>query len=234
MAERARKVLVGVLAAGRSSRMGFPKLLEPYDGGEGSTCLLVRACGEALASEADGVAVVLGAYGHEAIVALEDAGLAGERRLTVLVNNAWNQGQATSVAALARHARQSGVDGLVVMAADQPYVRVRHIDALIRAFRSGLADGGDGGIPRALRSQQGTRQGNPCLFPREAFSLLEGLSGDEGARQLFRNGTVAAVPVDVCKDEPNGAPNIFLDLDTPEEFEAFVEGRDARNISLQS
>ncbi len=78
--------------------------------------------------------------------------------------------------------------------------------------------------PYALHSRCGTRQGNPCLFPREALPLFETLAGDEGARQLFRSGTLAALPADI---PPTPGHDVFCDLDTPEEFAGFVEGRRA-------
>ena len=69
---RAARVLVCVLAAGASSRMGFPKLLAAYPGPDGTdTCLLARACRAALGSRAAQVAVVTGAYAGEMAPVLE-------------------------------------------------------------------------------------------------------------------------------------------------------------------
>ena len=60
------RVIVCVLAAGASSRMGFPKLLATFPGPDGAdTCLLARACRAALGSRATQVAVVTGAYAGE-------------------------------------------------------------------------------------------------------------------------------------------------------------------------
>lgn len=315
------RTLVAVLAAGRSARMGFPKLLAPYpDGHGGQTCLLERACTEALASRAAHVAVVGGAYlpqtralvaacakmcarsarfpdvasphpGRPAQQAVQRTGAplrtAGPRlaqstqgplvtsdtdgpldRLVLLENDAWQQGQSSSVRLAAAHADEHGFDALLVMAADQPFVCARHLDALIAAFeergaqragepweepdtrraprkaglkpccasaaagpqdagckREGRGSADDSARPWALRAASGGHQGNPCLFPRQAFSLLATLEGDEGARQLFRSGALAGVPVEMPgggADAGSPARDLFCDLDTLEAFERFA------------
>lgn len=239
------RVLVCVLAAGSSSRMGFPKLLEPYLEHSGlTTCLLEHACEVALDSRACQVAVVTGAYagkmtpilescaGFDQLKRLEklggrDRGTA--RHLVELRNDAWSQGQATSVRLAARHARDNGFDAIIFMAADQPFVETAHLNALVAAFEvlrhaevSYARPTETRPAPIALRTRCAGRQGNPCLFSREAFPLLSGITGDEGARQLFRSGTLTPISVDVpCA--PGADP--FCDLDTPEEFERFRQAR---------
>ena len=233
------RVLACVLAAGSSSRMGFPKLLAPYLERSGlTTCLLEHACEVALDSRTCQVAVVTGAYagkmtpilescaGFDQLKRLEklggrDRGTA--RHLVELRNDAWSQGQATSVRLAARYACDNDFDAIIFMAADQPFVEAEHLDALIAAFEAlRHAEASHTQLtetrlaPIALRSRCGTHQGNPCLFPRETLPLFEALSGDEGARQLFRSGALTPIPVDVpCT--PGADP--FCDLDTPEEFE---------------
>lgn len=237
---RETRVLVCVPAAGASSRMGFPKLLATYAGADGAdSCLLARACRAALGSRAAQVAVVTGAYADEMAPVLEelrgqfeksrqstegarptDSASARMPRLVELRNDAWSQGQATSVRLAAQHARALDFDAIIFMAADQPFVEAAHLDALIAAFENmRAAEATDGtGTSFALRSRCGTRQGNPCLFPRETLPLFETLTGDEGARQLFRSGALVVVPVDV---PPVPGHDVFCDLDTPEEFERF-------------
>ena len=237
-------VLVCVLAAGSSSRMGFPKLLAAFSGSDGAgTCLLTRACRAARDSRATQVAVVTGAYAKEMAPVLEelrgrfekshqniegagpaDSASARMPRLVELRNDAWSQGQATSVRLAARYARDNDFDAIIFMAADQPFVEAEHLDALVAAFENmRAAEAADGtGTSFALRSRCGTRQGNPCLFPRETLPLFETLTGDEGARQLFRSGTIAAVPADI---PPAPGHDVFCDLDTPEEFERFKATR---------
>ena len=238
------RVLVCVLAAGASSRMGFPKLLAAFPGPDGAdTCLLARACRAALDSRATQVAVVTGAYADEMEPVLEglregfeesrqciegtgpaDSASARMPRLVELRNDAWSQGQATSVRLAAQYARALDFDAVIFMAADQPFVKAEHLDALIAAFENMRATetAGAAATPCALRSRCGTRQGNPCLFPRETLPLFDTLTGDEGARQLFHSGTLVAVPADI---PPAPGHDVFCDLDTPEEFERFRKAR---------
>ena len=68
------------------------------------------------------------------------------------------------------------------------------------------------------------RQGNPCLFDRACFPLLEELDGDEGARSMLRAHPelgVRAVPV--------ADASVLDDVDTPDELarveEAILRGR---------
>lgn len=234
------RVLACVLAAGSSSRMGFPKLLEPYLERSGlTTCLLEHACEVALDSRACQVAVVTGAYAGKMTPILEscagfdqlrrleklggrDRGTA--RHLVELRNDAWLQGQATSVRLAARYACDNDFDAIIFMAADQPFVEAEHLDALIAAFEQMQGTEATDAAPAsfALRSRCGTHQGNPCLFPRETLPLFETLTDDEGARQLFRSDTLTPIPVDVpCTT----GTDPFCDLDTPEEFERFRQAR---------
>ena len=237
---REARVLVCVLAAGASSRMGFPKLLAAFPGPDGAgTCLLTRACRAALDSRATQVAVVTGAYAKEMAPVLEelrglfekshqsiegagpaDSVSARMPRLVKLRNDAWSQGQATSVRLAARYACDNDFDAIIFMAADQPFVEAEHLDALIAAFKQMQGTEATDAAPAsfALRSRCGTHQGNPCLFPRETLPLFETLTGDEGARQLFRSGVLVVVPIDI---PPVPGHDVFCDLDTPDEFERF-------------
>ena len=241
---REARVLACVLAAGASSRMGFPKLLAAFPGPDGAdTCLLAHACTSALDSQATQVAVVTGAYAGEMAPVLEglregfgksrqsiggtgpaDSDSTRMPRLVELRNDAWSQGQATSVRLAAQHALSLDFDAIIFMAADQPFVEAEHLDALIAAFERirGAKAADAAPAPFALRSRCSARQGNPCLFPRETLPLFETLTGDEGARQLFRSGALVAVPADI---PPVSGHDVFCDLDTPEEFERFKASR---------
>lgn len=131
-------------------------------------------------------------------------------------NPSWERGQSTSVRTAARFAAAHGYDLLLVMVADQPYVEASHLDTLLRAYAEGGAC--------ACVTRGAGRQGNPCLFDRTCFPLLEGLDGDEGARSMLRAHPelgVRAVPVADAR--------VLDDVDTPDELarveEAILRGR---------
>ena len=194
------RALVAVLAAGASRRMGAPKLLLPYLDSKGSkTCLLERACAAACASRASGVAVVCGPNVDEvrAVVGRCASGCAGgceAGRPSVLVNGAWETGQASSVACAARAALEGGFDALVVMTADQPFVEARHLDALMAAHAGAAPEGADGfstagpdgRAVHALRASRGGRGGNPCLFPARRAPPAARPGGRRGRASALR------------------------------------------------
>lgn len=216
------KVCVAVLAAGRSQRMGFPKLVEPFAG----TTLLDRALDAALGCASDVACVVTGAYRDQMAPVLARRGAmewaqvqqgtpgswSAEAcgRLTVVHNARWRTGQASSVQAAVRFARDCDCAAVLMLVADQPFVQARHLDALINEFKTGIA--------QAYLASTDRGCGNPCLFNRALFDDLLTLTGDEGARKLLRSRRDIAV-CPVYFDEPS----LLDDADTPEDFARLEE-----------
>jgi molybdenum cofactor cytidylyltransferase len=180
-----------ILAAGPSTRMGFPKQLLPV----GGRPLVVRAAEAALGSTAWPVVVVLGARADEIRPALA--------RLPVLVaeNSAWAEGLASSVragiAALDQFSRS--LDGAVLALCDQPAFSADAIERLAAAIRAGGAS--------IAAARFAGRCGAPALFLREHFPALAALTGEEGARALVQEGSGRVAPVDL--------PDLAIDLDRP-------------------
>jgi molybdenum cofactor cytidylyltransferase len=180
--------------------MGCAKLLLEYEGEP----LICRTAKTALAAGFAPVVVVTGAYDEALREVL--AGLPVE----VVTNSHWEQGQASSLVAGVWALRTSAVEGVVILVADQPFVSAAHLQTMVDKFEQAclcLLQ-----TPRPLvATAVGMRWGNPALFPVEYFDELESLQGDRGARGLF-----AKYPVAPC---PSLDDRIFLDIDTPEDFE---------------
>ena len=187
------RIAAVVLAAGGSTRMGRLKQLIEYEGKP----LVLRAVEAALAAGAVAVVVVLGARAEEIRPALEDSS-----GVSVTLNPDWESGLASSLrAGLAEVLDDPGLDGVMVVLADQPLVDVVALRRLITTFRGGariVASGYDG-VP-----------GVPALFGREHGRALMGLTGDVGAGPWLRSRLpdVAIVPLE----------HAGLDLDTPEDL----------------
>lgn len=204
--ERVPNACTAVLAAGASTRMGTCKLTRPFAG----STLLERALRAARGCAAAETVVVTGAY-RDAV-----ARSAQELGAREAFNPSWECGQSTSVRTAARFAAARGYDLLLVMVADQPYVKAAHLDALLRAYATGGA--------HACVTQGAQRRGNPCLFDRTCFRLLEELEGDEGARSMLR-----AHPELAVRAVPAADARVLDDVDTPDELarieEAILRGR---------
>jgi len=189
--KRAPRVAAVVLAAGGSTQLGRPKQLLEH-GGEP----LVRRAGHAaLGAGADPVIIVLGAHAETVRHALD--GLA----VTVVVNDAWVKGLASSLAAGVRAALDtSDCEAVLVTLADQPLVDAAALGRLVAAFP---------GPTGVVASTYGDALGVPALFARAHATDLMGLTGDAGAGRWLRahREQVVGVPMDAAA----------LDVDTAED-----------------
>ena len=179
-----------VLAAGTSSRFGSTKQVAVVDGKP----LVVHAV-DALRDAGVGELIVV--VGHDADVV--EAALPDD---TLIVHNeAYREGQATSLAA-ALHAAAADSEAAIVLQADQPGVTSDDLRALIAGFRSTRTQ-----IAR-VRYLDGP---GPALLSREIYGQAGHLHGDAGARLLIASHPewVHEVPVDRM------APP---DIDTPDDL----------------
>lgn len=156
-----------ILAAGKSSRMGRPKQLLPFQG----TILLDWVLAQAeSASALDEVIVVLGNAADEIRPKLSVS------RARVMVNPVFTEGCSasykTGIASLAPRS-----EAVVVLLGDQPGVDAPVINQMVDDWR-------EKGGTIALASYRG-RQGHPMVFARSLFEQLLQLRGDKAAWKLL-------------------------------------------------
>ena len=189
-----QRIAALVLAAGSSSRMGGSNKMFARIGG---IPMVLRARNAALASRAASVVVVSG-FDAEALEAL-----VAHPRVSVVRNPDFAQGLSGSlrrgIAALPADA-----DGVVVLLADMPGITAAHLDALIDAWAASDC---------IIVPRHGGRRGNPILWPRRFFEAMQGLVGDQGARELLARHADQILAV----ESPDDA--IFADVDTPEDLD---------------
>jgi CTP:molybdopterin cytidylyltransferase MocA len=159
-------VVVAVLAAGASRRLGRPKQLEPI-GGEP---LLRRQCRCALAAEIGEVVAVLGCNADQYQRVINDL------RVVVRVNRGWAEGQAASLRCAVRAARSTG-SALLVLLCDQYRIVAEDLRALYDTWLRSPE--------RACVSRDSEYVGSPAILPARYHDQLLRLRGDVGARSVL-------------------------------------------------
>lgn len=158
---------IALLAAGSSSRFG------------GGDKLMAPIAGAPLCLHAANAARKLPAMAHWAITspdyparacALEAGGW------TIAVNENAHTGQASSIALAARLADGTRVDRLLILLADMPFITTGHLHAVVQAGETAVA----------AMSRCGPALLPPACFSRTAFPGLEKLTGDAGAKSVFK------------------------------------------------
>jgi CTP:molybdopterin cytidylyltransferase MocA len=185
-------LVVAVLAAGASRRLGRAKQLVPV-GGEP---WLRRQCRCALSARVGEVVVILGcdeAQHRKVIVDLP---------VDVRVNDEWEEGLAATLRSAVRAAKQRQA-ALLVLPCDQYRIIPDDLRALHNHWRWAPSI--------ACVSRWGRYADPPTIFPIHCYEHVLRLRGDVGARTLLYD---LHRP---CPDEiPN--PRAAFDLDSPEEM----------------
>ena len=160
-----------ILAAGDSSRMGFPKQLAEY---KGKTIL--ETVVETVTSNLDETVVVLG-HENDTITQKLDF-----KESTILINENWEEGIVSSIrTALFYLSENNEIDSAMIFMADQPSVNNKIIDKLIKTKKKD---------DEVVISKYRYKLNYPIIVPKFFWSKLELLTYDNLLGEddsLFKN-----------------------------------------------
>lgn len=173
------KIGVIILAAGSSSRLGYPKQLVTFRG----IPLLQGSIDVAESLEFDTKILVLGAKEDEINKKID------RRNFEVVINENWEEGMSTSIRVGISEALkfEKELEHILILLSDQPLVTKEKIKELIGVQIDSKK--------QATFSEYAGDIGVPAIFSREIFLDLKNLKGDQGAKKLiydknFQFGTV--------------------------------------------
>lgn len=190
-----RTVLGVVLAAGTSDRFGESnKLLAGWRG----VPLVTHATRTLCDSTVDAVTVVVGHDAERVQSAVADCDA------SAVHNEAYEDGQSTSVRRGIGAARDRGADAVLFALGDMPSVRVASVDHLVAAYRAGTGT--------ALAAAHDGNRGNPVLFDRRHFDALAEVRGDVGGRDILLADDSGALV-------ETGDPGVLADIDRSADLE---------------
>ena len=186
-----RNIASIILAAGSSSRLGFPKQLLVYNG----ATFIENSIKVAQEAGCTPIVVVVGANSEKIIPVLEGY------PVHVVINEDWQKGMGSSIVNGLNVIVNKAVDASVFMVCDQPYVSSDHVLKLIEAYNTSTH--------HIVATLYEDAIGVPALFDKRYFPALQGLKGNEGAKKLFIENSKdlstvifqkAAIDIDTMED----------------------------------
>lgn len=188
-----------ILAAGASTRMGKPKQQLGYQ----NATLLQHTVQTALAIKNAVVLVVLGA--NYELIEPDMAALP----VKIVNNENWEQGMASSIKAGIMALKESfpGVQGVLLMLCDQPFVHAALLEQLINACQ-------DSNKAIAACTYQNT-YGAPVLFGKLYFDELLNLQGEQGAKPLLLKHNDRIKSIFFAQGK--------IDIDTPHDYKNLLQ-----------
>ncbi len=188
-----------LLGAGESKRMKIDKLHLPW----GRGTVLEHCLDTLLRSTVDEVIVVLRPQSEAFEKRLQTKSAQLRKRVKIVVNQRYRLGMSSSIREGLRAINPKS-EGVLIGLGDQPFLRTRTIDLLLRSFREGRGE-------IIVPSFRG-KKGHPVIFHRKFKRELLQLRGDIGGRSLLTRH-----PADV-KTIPVSSEGVITDIDTWEEY----------------
>lgn len=186
------KIAGVLLAAGGSSRLGYPKQLISFE----EKPLIRHMISVIKKGGIESLFVVVGSHSEEIIATIiED--------VQIIHNPNWEKGLSTSIqSALAVIEKE--YDAAMMFIIDQPYIDPALISKMLATMKISRA--------KIIAARAAGQQTHPVVYRREIYPALLSLKGDKGGKEIIRKNWVTWV------DWPD--PAILQDIDTPEDAES--------------
>jgi molybdenum cofactor cytidylyltransferase len=187
-----------ILAAGSSSRMGQSKQLLPIQG----TTLLVRAVHIALQLQPGHTVVVLGSNEAEHTSILQNT------NVHTVTNHTWQNGMGSSLKTGLQYllSLSPAIDAVLILVCDQPAVTTTYLESLVQHYKPSNKS--------IVASFYSDAPGVPALFDKSLFTELLNMDDAHGAKKIIQKHIAATELIPF----PEGS----IDLDTPEDYQRFI------------
>lgn len=196
-------VLIAILAAGESRRMGTPKLCLPWQ----NTTILGHILAQWREAGADKILVMHGLGTTPVTLELDRLGVPSNQRM---LNAAMDRGMMGSVITAATKARQDpSLTHLIVSLGDQPHLQTNTLVTLIKACAEHPG--------MIVRTTYKDKSGHPIALPAHLLPELTTTSCATLRDFLGLQGTPAWNLT--CDDS-----GVLLDLDTPDDYAQATQG----------
>ena len=192
------QLVVLILAAGKSSRMGNIKQLLKIEG----KTLIENAIETSMKIEKTTTLCVLGAHAAEIKKKVDMS------NVDVTINKDYELGLSSSIISGIKHLQKQKkqFDGIFLLLADQPAIKVAYYQEMVALFSKEKK--------KIIASKYENGFGVPAIFPKSFIKNLLAIKGDKGAREFLQKNKKEIL-------SPKTRVNL-VDIDTPKEYETYL------------
>lgn len=190
-------LLVGavILGAGRSQRMGVPKLSLPW----GRTTVIEHIVSILKTAEVSPIVLVTGGARAELQDLLRDAGISFAH------NPEYTNTQMLETLQIGLREIPAEVSACLIVLGDQPQIEYQIVEKLLREYRRGKGD--------IVVPSYNMKRGHPWLVGKDLWEEIEALRSPQTLKDFLAEFSSSIHYVEVNSN------SVLLDLDTPEDYQ---------------
>ena len=192
------QLVVLILAAGKSSRMGNIKQLLKIEG----KTLIENAIETSMKIEKTSTLCVLGAHAAEIKKKVDMS------NVDVTINKDYELGLSSSIISGIKHLQKQKkqFDGIFLVLADQPAIKVAYYQEMVALFSKEKK--------KIIASKYENGFGVPAIFPKSFIENLLAIKGDKGAKEFLQKNKKEILSTKTLVN--------LVDIDTPKEYKSYL------------